>query len=88
MFHDHWVAVNTAKYGTVTFLSEQTILYRQHGSNVEGAISVGLGYFIQKVLNANSLINKFYNQARYFKEVTVFELLIYKFMENIQRMRK
>lgn len=32
--HDEWIGLVTAKYGVVENLKEQTILYRQHSSNV------------------------------------------------------
>lgn len=37
IFHDHWMATAVAYAGHVLPLPEQTVLYRQHGHNVEAA---------------------------------------------------
>lgn len=34
--HDWWIALIGAAFGKIAFLEEETILYRQHGSNVVG----------------------------------------------------
>lgn len=36
--HDWWLALIAAEFGELTFLDEQTMLYRQHGDNVEGSL--------------------------------------------------
>ncbi|MBQ1392038.1 MAG: glycosyltransferase family 2 protein [Lachnospiraceae bacterium] len=36
-YHDWWIALIGAAFGKVCYLDEITILYRQHGNNVEGA---------------------------------------------------
>jgi glycosyltransferase involved in cell wall biosynthesis len=38
LMHDWWFALVAATIGKIVFLDEQTILYRQHGSNTIGAV--------------------------------------------------
>ena len=40
--HDHYMGVCAAALGRVVFLDEATILYRQHGANVLGAVKGGV----------------------------------------------
>ena len=44
LFHDHWMAAAVAYSGQVIPLAEQTVLYRQHGHNVEAAQHFNLAY--------------------------------------------
>jgi len=37
MMHDWWVALVAASFGVIEHIPRATVLYRQHGSNVEGA---------------------------------------------------
>ncbi len=37
LMHDHWVALTAAAFGEIGYLSEPTLLYRQHGCNQVGA---------------------------------------------------
>lgn len=57
IFHDHWMATAVAYYGQVIPLDEQTVLYRQHGKNVEAAHAFNAGY-VQRKLKQLKLINK------------------------------
>lgn len=49
--HDQWIGVNIAKYGIIEYVSEATILYRQHTNNVVGANKIGYLYFAKKILS-------------------------------------
>jgi glycosyltransferase involved in cell wall biosynthesis len=42
--HDWWIALCAAAAGRLAFLPEQTVLYRQHGSNVVGARGSWVGF--------------------------------------------
>ena len=46
IMHDWWIALTAACFGTIAYLDERTILYRQHGGNSIGAKrwSVGATY--------------------------------------------
>ena len=35
-YHDHWIALVAAAFGKLSYLSEKTVLYRQHATNVSG----------------------------------------------------
>jgi len=37
VMHDWWLIINVAKHGRVAHISDQLVLYRQHGSNAVGA---------------------------------------------------
>ncbi|MDD3769168.1 MAG: glycosyltransferase family 2 protein [Sulfuricurvum sp.] len=87
MMHDHWIGVNVAKYGKVGYLDAPTVLYRQHGANVEGAHRYGWSYVLQKLKNIDESIRKLYRSAVHF-DVSFVLLLIYKFTINIERILK
>jgi glycosyltransferase involved in cell wall biosynthesis len=44
LLHDHLAAVLAARFGTVSWLDEPTMLYRQHSRNVVGARRFGLKF--------------------------------------------
>lgn len=49
--HDWWIALVAACFGSIEFINESTILYRQHGNNVVGATKVNsLGFIINRLL--------------------------------------
>ena len=49
LMHDWWLALVASHLGQITFLSDPTVLYRQHGANVLGAKGIGLGYCIKRL---------------------------------------
>lgn len=51
IYHDWWVAVNTAYYGKVHYVHKSLLLYRQHKGNVVGALEIDYKYLIAKILN-------------------------------------
>lgn len=48
--HDWWMALAAACFGKIEFITESTILYRQHGNNVVGATNVNSFSFVIKRL--------------------------------------
>lgn len=57
IMHDSWVALNIAKFGMIGYLSQSTILYRQHELNHVGAKEVkGLNYLFSKTKNIRKII--------------------------------
>lgn len=36
--HDWWIALIAAEFGEISFINKSTMLYRQHGNNVEGSL--------------------------------------------------
>lgn len=85
MMHDHWIGVNVAKYGRVDWLSEQTVLYRQHSTNVAGAHRFGVGYIMHKILSFVKIIKKQKKATEYFNDVTIFKLIFLKIQINMKR---
>lgn len=58
VFHDHWMAAAVAHHGYVIPLHEQTVLYRQHGNNVEAAHAFDGGYQRQKLAQLGRIIQR------------------------------
>jgi glycosyltransferase involved in cell wall biosynthesis len=85
MLHDQWIGVNIAKYGKIDYLNEQTILYRQHGSNVAGAYNYGIKYILNKLIKIKNIIDYSKQATNYFNEINFAELVYYKIKININR---
>lgn len=88
MMHDQWLGVHVAKYGLIDYLDEQTILYRQHSENVDGAHYYGLEYISFKIRNLVTVLRKLNRFANYFREVSFFHLLYLKVTVNLNRLMK
>ena len=50
LMHDWWIALVASKFGTILFLNNPTILYRQHSRNVLGAQGLGFRYYFKKII--------------------------------------
>jgi glycosyltransferase involved in cell wall biosynthesis len=48
--HDHWLALVAASFGRIDAVATPLVRYRQHGRNVVGARSHGLGTILRRVL--------------------------------------
>jgi glycosyltransferase involved in cell wall biosynthesis len=86
--HDAWVAINTMKYGKISYIKNQTIEYRQHGSNVCGAQQVNMSISnkiqnLKRIIDANIANYKFYYPLVY-KSVFQYLLLKIKFYINVR----
>jgi hypothetical protein len=77
MMHDWWIALVASSFGVIDHLPQTTVLYRQHGSNVEGAKkwnpllkALGVLYkpfsFIREIRVFRSLFLRTQMQARLF----------------------
>jgi glycosyltransferase involved in cell wall biosynthesis len=86
MIHDQWIGVNVAKYGKIAYIDKQTILYRQHGKNVAGAHSYGFKYISSKLMQIKKILNYFQQASKYFKEISILEIIFYKMQTNISRL--
>jgi len=85
--HDHWILMHAAAYGAIGFISEKTVLYRQHGANSVGSHGVSKGYFASKLLE----LNKIFSRWKYLKTVfkpspSFFSLAFYKLTLNFRRL--
>ena len=83
MIHDQWIGVNVSKYGKIGYLNEQTILYRQHGNNVEGAHNYGIKYVLNKLMKLQNNFAYFKAASNHFKDITIFKLTVNKIFINI-----
>ncbi|MDH0493840.1 glycosyltransferase family 2 protein [Comamonas aquatica] len=84
--HDQLIAVLASKYGAVSWVSFPTMLYRQHHSNVLGALGVNGSYLMRKILGLKNNIRFFIQASEYFdKDVSAWELFYLKLMINIRR---
>lgn len=88
MLHDHWIAVNVAKYGKIGYVNSATISYRQHSSNVEGAHRFSIVYILHKSKNLFRILSLLYKKSCYFEQVGFFELCFYKLALNLKRFFK
>lgn len=86
MMHDHWLAVNTAKNGRVEYISEPTVLYRQHGENIAGGIEFGSGYAAAKTAKIGGKLAFFRRAAEHFGGVTAGGLMKRKIRLNLRRL--
>lgn len=66
--HDYWIAYIVSKNGLVAYLSQTTILYRQHGSNTLGAqyTKLNLRVFFSKLASFRSVYDKNNRLVRFF----------------------
>jgi len=87
MVHDQWIAVNVAKHGHVSYIPEQTILYRQHANNVVGAHDNMIKYFFEKILSISEVLSFFFRAANHFKDVSWFHLVFLKIKISMGRLR-
>lgn len=73
VMHDMWLALVATAFGQIGFLDKATILYRQHGNNVNGAKNMkSLTYFAGKLAHINEVhrgLVKQYQQAAEFDAV-------------------
>lgn len=101
IMHDWWLALHAMVYGKIAFLSEATILYRQHDNNVVGAKDTRqLMYWLQRInhiSNMKSNIVDTYLQARALyssldassvDKVTLAKILIYSSMMQTYKLKR
>lgn len=84
MLHDHWVGVNAARKGHIAYLSEATVLYRQHFSNVEGARRFDAAYAAGRLRSPGKLLKAYIAAGRHFG-VSPLTLAYHKLMSNLPR---
>lgn len=73
VMHDMWLALVAAAFGKIGFVPEATMLYRQHGSNANGAKDVNsLSYCWRRLTSGREIHNgllKRYQQAEEFRRI-------------------
>lgn len=71
IMHDWWIALVAATFGKIAYISEPTVLYRQHQKNNVGARQWGLNYILSRLRNLEKVridIQKTIIQAKKFRE--------------------
>ena len=92
--HDWWFALVACAFGTIGYVSQPTILYRQHGDNEVGAKNPINEALSRKHLfqQTKATIVASIAQAGYFAEVypqlTAKQLEVIRFLKNIDQFRK
>ena len=85
MLHDHWISIIIARHGHISYLPNQTILYRQHGTNVLGAQSISLRYLLRRVKYIKRTYHIYRDAIKYFGDISWPKLLILKAIITIKR---
>jgi len=88
MIHDQWIGVNVAKKGKVGYINQPTMLYRQHGGNVAGAISFNGKYLRTKVKDLLKIFFYFRKATSHFNEISLAEIIGNKLTINFKRLYK
>lgn len=86
MMHDHWIAAKIAKSGHIAYNPEQTVLYRQHGRNVEGARSADFSYLGSKIPGILNNVSNLKAAAAAFGDVSTADLIKRKLLLNLKRL--
>jgi hypothetical protein len=55
--HDSWIALSVAQKGILTFITQPTVLYRQHNTNCLGAKNMQQSYMKNKILSFKKIIS-------------------------------
>lgn len=68
LMHDWWIALVAAAFGTISFIDQPTMLYRQHGHNDTGAKQYGVLNFLSRLIKEpkKSSLERNFNQAKAF----------------------
>lgn len=89
IMHDSYITLKTVAMGGILgFISDQTILYRQHTKNVIGATNYNQNYLITKLRNIKKVIK---NNIAHYKMVnniiptSIFKFLFFKFLYILKR---
>jgi glycosyltransferase involved in cell wall biosynthesis len=78
VMHDHWLALVGAALGTIVYLDEPTLLYRQHGRNIFGASEYGLRYLLRRALSGISIVRE-----RFYQNVTQATLFLDRYKDRL-----
>ncbi|WP_455673670.1 glycosyltransferase family 2 protein [Phocaeicola sp.] len=84
--HDHWVITNIAYWGKCDFVSEGTILYRQHQNNSIGLQSIGIKSALVKLSLFYKLVPCYVREfSHYTFKVKYSSVVFFKFKFFLER---
>ena len=87
LIHDYWIGVNIVHYGKCKYINKKTILYRQHGSNVYGALEINFKYFFKKTVRLYKyLYTLVLLKKRLSFNISLLKILYYKIIITYQRL--
>lgn len=87
LFHDHWIAIVVSLHGYAVALPEVTVLYRQHGRNVEAAHRFNYAYIRRKLTQLLSISKRSHATARHLQHPIGFIALVWRKIKlNIGRL--
>lgn len=87
LFHDHWIAIVVSLHGHAVALPEVTVLYRQHGRNVEAAHRFNYVYIRRKLTQLLSISKRSHAAARHLQHPIGFIALVWRKIKlNIGRL--
>lgn len=87
LFHDWWVGVIVCHYGKVSYIHKPLLKYRQHSSNVVGALNVGSQYLWNKFSHVRKqwkIYNSMYKQLPF--KPSILKWGYYKLIINLTRL--
>lgn len=87
LYHDWWTAVNVVFYGKIHYIHQPLVRYRQHQSNVVGALDVGPRYLLQKLSHVKKQMGIYrlmYNSLKF--KPSIIKWAYYKFIINMSRL--
>lgn len=87
LFHDWWVGVIVCYYGKVSYIHQPLLRYRQHSSNVVGALDVGSQYLWNKISHVRKqwrIYSSMYKQLPF--KPSIMKWGYYKFIINLKRL--
>ena len=92
IMYDWWLALNTAEFGKIAYLSIPSILYRQHSGNKIGAKRakrINILNFLKKLYHLRKLLSAHYRMVKRFNpDASLWLLLLNKVLVKIaQRCR-
>jgi len=88
IIYDWWIALNVVQKGKIMYIPVQTVLYRQHDSNVLGAKKAGIPYIVSAFAHFNRTMRADRNNLkalRVFGDFGVLKYIYFKIIFQIKR---
>lgn len=79
--HDWWICLNAIHYGKVDYISDVTMLYRQHEGNVLGVGQITKNHLIKKIFLLNTTVKENFKVLKMFKALN-FKISYFEYFFN------